>query len=101
MGKIKINFDEQLPVKYNTRQKKFEYLARLTANSSHGSMNQILDDLIFNRPRRPWQKQLESMRKQHKKLGLSDNLFLHPTIRRRMGLKVKRGRHRRILFENK
>lgn len=87
-----IDHDERHDTKYRIDHEHYEYLSRLAHNATHNSVQRIMDDKLFPRT---WRKELETMRADHRKLGIKDHVFFHSAIQRKLGLNVKMGRRPR------
>lgn len=87
---------KRLDTHYRTTPEQYEYLARLAANSGHNSVQRIIDEMVF---RRAWKDELDALRQTQRKIGLKDSEFYHASVRRELGLKVKLGRHRKLIID--
>ena len=78
---------------------KWEYIGRLGyAPGKSVSIQKTMDALIF---RRDWADHLDALRKDQRRAGVSDRLFMSSDERKKLGLVVRRGRKSKMPWPTK
>lgn len=92
MKKDEIDPSERFIIKFRPTLFQYELLARLAVMAPHKSMQRIIEDRVFSRK---ISSQMKSLRETQRDRGHRDAEFYPPSLLRRMGIKVARGRPRR------
>src|SRR5688572_32917652 len=77
----------KFPVYFRVDEEKYEFLARLAHDQP--SLQQTLHSRILGRR---WKNFLEKLRAKQRAKGIPDTQFLHPDLKKKMGMDVKPGR---------
>lgn len=72
----------------------YEYLSRLAAAEGHSSIQRVIEERLF---KKTMNRDLETLRAQHRKLGYRDSLFFAMRKRKQLGLKLPVGRRPKLL----
>jgi len=86
---------EHQPVLFRFTDKQYEYLSRSAYESGSNSMQEFVNKRLFKNI----DDELTALRAKQKKLGVQDSRFYTPKERKKMGLKVRRGRRKLPLKE--